>query len=118
MIFKLPLPPRACHPNARSHWRVRALQTKEYRYVAGILAWDQKGPDPPLQKATIHAELEFKQKRIRDPDNLLAWLKPAFDGLVDAKVLARDDQITHLPTTWHVGRDPGVVLTIEKTGGN
>lgn len=109
----LPLPPAALKPNARVHWRTKAKATKAYRETA---RWAALVPHPSAWKsAEIQAHFRFKQDRRRDRDNLLASLKAAFDGLVDARLLADDSGLTHLPVTFEKAEPVGVTLTIRRT---
>jgi crossover junction endodeoxyribonuclease RusA len=108
----LPLPPDALKPNARVHWRTKAKATKTYRETA---RWAAHAPHPAAWKAAeIQAHFRFKQDRRRDRDNLLASLKAAFDGLVDARLLSDDSGVTHLPVTWEKHDTTGVVLTVTR----
>jgi crossover junction endodeoxyribonuclease RusA len=109
----LPLPPESLKPNARVHWRTKAKATKFYRETA---RWAAHAPHPAAWKsAEIQAHFRFKQDRRRDRDNLLASLKAAFDGLVDARLLADDSGLTHLPVTFEKSEPVGVTLTIRRT---
>lgn len=112
VTIHLPLPPAALKPNARVHWRTKAKATKAYRETA---RWAAHAPHPLAWKAAeIQAHFHFKQDRRRDRDNLLASLKAAFDGLVDAGLLADDSGVTHLPTTYEKAEPVGVFLTIRR----
>jgi Holliday junction resolvase RusA-like endonuclease len=57
----------------------------------------------PAKRVTIQATLWHKTNRRRDGDNALASLKAAFDGLVDAGILADDSGVTHLPVIFKTG---------------
>ncbi len=112
VTIQLPTPPSALKPNERVHWRVKAKATKAYREAA---RWAAHAPHPSAWKAAeIQAHFRFKQDRRRDRDNLLASLKAAFDGLVDAGLLADDSGVTHLPTTYEKSEPVGVTLTIRR----
>ena len=97
MTLKLPFPVRDLSPNARVHWRKRAAVVAAFREECGWTAvtdypkssWNG---DWPL-RAPVEATVTFvvPDRRRRDLDNLCAMLKPAWDGLVDAGVLAGDD---------------------------
>lgn len=106
----LPLPPAALNPNARVHWRTKAKATKAYREAA---RWAAHAPHAAQWKvADIQAHFRFGQDRRRDRDNLLASLKAAFDGLVDAGLLADDSGVVLLPVTYEKAMPEGVTLTV------
>jgi len=97
----LPFPPRGLSPNSRLGWRAKAQVVRLYREDVGWTAavkWTDARPRgfgvarKPLE-APVEATVTFvvPDRRRRDLDNLLAMLKPAWDGLVDAGVLAGDD---------------------------
>jgi len=48
---------------------------------------------PPLTKITVELHYCPRDKRRRDPLNLVALLKPIEDGLVDAKVIPDDNPL-------------------------
>lgn len=66
---------------------------------------------PPLTYFTAELHYAPRDKRRRDPENLIATLKPLVDGLVDAGV-APDDTPDYYTTTVPVIDPP----TGEKTG--
>jgi crossover junction endodeoxyribonuclease RusA len=117
MAVELPLPPKELSPNARCHYHAKARAVKEYRTTSAIYAREAMGryPAPHLESARIKATFLFETNRRRDPDNLLASLKPAFDGLRDAGILKDDNQIEHAPvdqTIVEKGMGEGVLLQI------
>ena len=100
MLIRLPIPPKELAPNSRTHWRVKAKYVKAYREEARIAGRDLRffRPDLPWPLPLgVLAEpvFVFPTNRRRDTDNLGASLKAAWDGLVDAGVLA-DDSARHL----------------------
>lgn len=95
MIVTLPLPLKNLSPNSRCHWRAKAAAVKAYRFAAKAAAWKLGGK--PLEAAQVQCKFYFRDVRRRDNDNLLASMKSAFDGLVDAGVFVDDNQLTHLP---------------------
>lgn len=110
----LPLPPKELSPNARVHWAARATATRRYREAAYLLALPSR-PRRPMQVARVTARFFFKTRRRRDRDNLLASLKPAFDGLADAGLVADDSGLIHMPVEQHIDRtDPRVELVVER----
>lgn len=120
----LPLPPKELHPNhtvgSRNGRLGKAAKTKKYRADAccGAVACAMNANHPhhaPWKKAAIQATFFFRDKRSRDKDNLLAWLKSAFDGLQDAGIIANDSGLTFLPVEVRVDKDhPRVELEVEK----
>lgn len=93
--ISLPFPPRELSPNARVHWARKAKVIAAYRQWCG---WAARVGDtgfllPSLTlKPPVEATVTFvlPDKRRRDMDNLLASLKPMWDGLVDAGLLGDD----------------------------
>jgi crossover junction endodeoxyribonuclease RusA len=95
MIVTLPLPAKNLSPNSRCHWRAKAAAVKAYRSAALIAAY-AKGK-PRFESANVQCKFYFRDSRRRDGDNLLASMKSAFDGLVDAGIFSDDAGLTHLP---------------------
>ena len=96
-----PWPPKELSPNVarRLHWAKKATATKQYRsdcgWEAKLQTWDKDDKayyfeslaSPVLATVTFHV----KDKIRRDIGNLDASLKPLWDGIVDAGILADDD---------------------------
>lgn len=99
MKIVLPLPPRALSPNSRGHWAPKARAVKQYRMIAFIAARNAgAGRGPAWESAEVRAVFCVPDARRRDPDNLMASLKAAWDGIVDAKQLTDDKAlIIHPP---------------------
>lgn len=103
VIVHLPLPPKECDPNQRPHWRRKAEAVKNYRLLAGQLAWadsaKQLGDDsrPKIRHAQIQLRYFLEPSKGRDPDNLIAWAKSAIDSLSDAGILGGDRRVVYLP---------------------
>lgn len=101
-VFVPTLPETALSPNARVHWRLKAKAVDMLRtYVSVYVLTDlrqKRWPGLPFAKVRIAIEYRVCRKRLgddgfyrpADPDNALAALKPAIDGLVDASVIAGD----------------------------
>lgn len=89
LAITLSLPPCELSPNARPHWTAKARAAKRYRQIAWLSALAVR-LNHPMQAARITTKFYFADRRQRDPDNLLASLKPAFDGLGDARVVTND----------------------------
>ena len=77
--------------NHREHWAVKAKKVKQVREWTALLARHAKVP--PLRKITVELHYCPRDKRRRDPLNLVALLKPIEDGLVDAKVIPDDNPL-------------------------
>jgi hypothetical protein len=75
--------------NDRDIWQVKAAKVKPWRTASHLLAKQAKIP----ACRRIHVELNYVPSTVRrrDPDNLVAVLKPCIDGLVDAGVVPDDD---------------------------
>ncbi len=86
------LPPKECNPNWRGHWSDRYRETSQFRLAAGYCAVASKQGKPLRYcKAKVSITLVIPDRRyVRDTDNMLASLKPAIDGCVDAGVLPGD----------------------------
>lgn len=120
VVLSLPFPGRGLSPNSRLHWRVKAAAVAQYRETVGWIAKEAaQGLQGPLQPP-VRAEVVFTlpDQRRRDPDNLQASLKAAWDGMVDAGLL-QDDRIGMLQIekpTFVQGEKPGLVLVTLCTG--
>lgn len=113
----LTLPPRELSPNWRGHFMAKARAVRKYRQQAWGEAMFQiqqaQGSVPWWKNATLKATFWFSDLRRRDRDNLLASLKPAFDGLADAHVVVNDSCITYLPVEIGLDRaNPRVELEV------
>ena len=92
----LPMPPRELSPNYRGHWREVAPIRRDYRehcLMLALVAIQNNGgrPEYPLAPPVVaEVTFTFPDRRRRDQDNALAGLKAAWDGLVDAGLLADD----------------------------
>ena len=117
----LPLPPKQLHPNAGTrhnpNWIARLV--KDYRRDAKYCALSVGMPDTPWARARCTPTFYFRTKsnRGRDGDNLTAWLKHGFDGVVDAGLI-RDDKflICNPPIQELDSRNPRVELRFERIG--
>lgn len=74
--------------NDRHTWQQKARLKKPYREAANILARAAK--IPPCEKVRVTLIYTPKDRRRRDPLNLVATLKLVEDGLVDAGVVPDD----------------------------
>lgn len=115
--IEIPIPPKRCHPNSRGrHWASKARAMKDYRGLVRMIA-SRERPAWPLERAVIRATFHFGCKRRRDPDNLLASLKGAFDGLVDAGILADDHAVRHEPIEQVVAAKYGSGFVVLEVSG-
>lgn len=75
--------------NHRKHWTVRYRITKHWRQVARIMARNAR--IPLLDQARIVVTFSFGDQRRRDTANFYPVTKAIVDGIVDAGVLADDN---------------------------
>lgn len=102
ITITLPLPPRALNPNSRPHYMTKAAKTKKYRTDAGFAALHASSRRTeetlcPWSRATIQVRWFHRTASFPDPDNVIAWLKAAFDGIADAGVIANDRDVEYPP---------------------
>lgn len=106
----LPLPPACLSPNSPPGslgGRIRkAVESKRYRAKAKEAALAEGIESGPWARATVQATFYHVQKRRRDDVNHLQMLKPAYDGIVEAGLLADDDSehLTTLPATFKIDK--------------
>lgn len=93
--------------NHRQHWSVKARLNRQWREAVHVLC--RAGHIPPLPRVLVCLYYTPAVARRRDPDNLVAALKPAVDGLVDAKVVPDD-------TAEYVTRDMPIILPPMRLG--
>lgn len=110
--IKLPLPPKELQPNARPHWRAKAKAVQSYRAMAlnEALQWNT---DECCSVAVVKIEYANKTKRVLDPDNIIAALKSAIDGITSSGCIDDDDELIYLPPKrWKCADDPHVRITL------
>lgn len=122
ITITLGLPAPALSPNAsrcgRSHWP-RTKAKKAYRGEAGTMATMQMRREsighPKLTRATVLYCAFWKDRRsTRDPDNLIATMKPALDGLVDAGLLLDDDCVQIMAPVQDVDKEaPRIEIIVQ-----
>lgn len=115
--------------NDRDHWRVKARKVADIRLasmllVIGELAREADGPSwgdlrtPPPDRIAVGLTYVPRDKRRRDPDNLVVPLfKALVDGIVDAGVVPDDTPeyvIRHMPVILPPDGDPRLVLVIRE----
>jgi len=91
----LPMPARVLSPNRppatmRGRYK-KAAAAKKLRRLAREAAQEAAIDSAPWPLASVSATFFCRVDRRRDPDNYMAMLKPAYDGLVDAGLLVDDD---------------------------
>lgn len=82
--------------NDRTHWAKRAEAVRTVRWLAAQAA--KREHIPALPKVQIELHYTPKDKRRRDPLNLVATLKAVEDGIVDAGVIPDDTPDYSIPT--------------------
>lgn len=82
--------------NDRAHWRKRAEDVRTVRWLACAAA--RRSQVPALRKVCIELHYVPRDKRRRDPLNLVATLKAVEDGIVDAGVIPDDTPDYSVPT--------------------
>ncbi len=92
-IFIPMTPPRECSPNARIHYRQRALMARMFREVSRWSALDAVSGDPGGLEGLLRAKRvaysiaiswEVGRRGILDEDNIIASCKACLDGIADA----------------------------------
>ena len=99
IAIDVPVPPAPLWPNARVHYMARARAVKRYRGLCWLVALAESRKmdwGRPAAAASLQATF-FLPARKRDPDNCVAALKAAIDGIADAGILANDRDLTILP---------------------
>jgi crossover junction endodeoxyribonuclease RusA len=77
--------------NDRHHHMVKARLVTKWRETAG---WAIKAARiPPCQKVSVEFLYYPRDNRRRDPDNLVASMKPVVDALVDVGVVPDDTEV-------------------------
>jgi Holliday junction resolvase RusA-like endonuclease len=115
ITITLPHPPLPLRPNSRTHWRKKAQSVKAYRqqakvYAIGALAMQNA---PLWEKAKVQVVWRCTKRIHPDPDNIIASLKAAFDGLADAGVVTDDRGLWPERPVIETGAHwPEVVLTV------
>lgn len=100
-LFIEGLPPS---PNAttRKHWTVQAANKREWTEKVGWLA-KAKYHKQPLERASVHFNVQFGDNRRHDADNVIASLKGALDGLVG--IVIKDDSIDCIELSYSFSRE-------------
>lgn len=97
IALELPLPDRRLHPNARAHYAVKMQAKKQHKAEVETFVWadcrEWFGSQPKWPRAIATVTLFNETARRHDADNLLAWLKATFDGIVSGGLLEDDKQL-------------------------
>ena len=95
--WRLDLPiSRPLSLNARPHWSAKQREVRAIRSTAETIARLYRVPR--LGRVAIELHYCPRDRRRRDPLNLVATLKPVEDGLVDAGVIPDDTPEFSEPT--------------------
>lgn len=96
------LPGRELSPNWHGHWARRYQAGQTLKEAAWALA--KEAQVPCFKKAKVQITYVVKTYRTRDPDNALAMVKFAIDGLVAAGVFGDDDYetIKYMPVVFRI----------------
>lgn len=121
VILILPLPARVLSPNvAQATLRGRftkAAATKRYRKLAREAVQEERVESAPWGKVKVEADFYFGKRGRHDDENAMVSIKPAYDGIVDAGLVADDDSehMRKMPPTFGVDRVfPRVVLIVTR----
>lgn len=114
ITINLPLPPTELSANSRTHWAAKAKAVKAYRalaWAAGRAA--QTGQPKRWVKASVKVKAFYRSHNHPDPDNVIASLKAAFDGIADAGVVVNDRGLwPERPEISKDAKNPRIELTI------
>ena len=102
--------------NDRMHYMVKAKKTKEWREAARRAA--EAAGIPSCSRIRVTLIYTPRDKRRRDPLNLVASLKACEDGIVDAGVIP-DDTPAYIESQMPLidlpdGKDPHLALLVER----
>ena len=88
--------------------------------ILGLVALSEAEITRPMERAVISVTWINRQCRWPDPDSALTRLKAAFDGLVDAGVIAGDSHlyVSYKPILFKLerGGQPRVILEVTPDG--
>ena len=116
----LPIPHRCLSPNhtvgSRGGRMQKANETKKYRELCKTeTTIELRGERPLWKEAEIRVTWFSKTAHKIDRDNMIGYLKSAFDGLTDAGLLDDDRDVTHLPPRREKDAAfPRVLITVTK----
>jgi hypothetical protein len=103
------LPTAPLSPNSRSHWRTKHKASKRLKNITALSTSSaiarEESVEPRYHEVTLLATYFHNCRRRRDPDNHIAMLKYAIDGLVLGGLLVDDDKITLKPVQFAIDKD-------------
>lgn len=115
------LPPIDHHllPNRarRLHWAEKRRKAKRLRKLAADEAWlarRRAGMSGCWHQARLEIYAWYPTRQTPDPDNLIAALKPAIDGLADAGVFRNDRDLEIMPPVIVKGKSPSILLVVKR----
>ena len=108
-IITTELPTTPLSPNSRAHWRTKHKASKRLKNITAFSTATaivrEQLVGQPFHEVTLLATYYHKCRRRRDPDNHIAMLKYAIDGLVLGGLLIDDDKITLKPVQFAIDKD-------------
>lgn len=95
IVVELPgTPPSPNRSRRYGHWAQRARSDRQWKSDAYVLAVDARQhsgrSDFPWSRVALAIRFTVPTRARRDPDNAIASLKPAIDGLVSAGLIVDD----------------------------
>ena len=106
------IPPHELSPNARVHWRTKALAVADTRFLVKALVlrfWFDGGRGQQADGTRRRLTIRVQRPRVMDHDNLMASCKSVIDGAVSGGAAVDDSptwleavvqQVKGPPTTW------------------
>lgn len=95
----IPVPDRCLNPNSRSHWGKISDKKRLLRHQSKCSCLSAVNDNVsgifPLTDADYHIRYYHSTVRFMDEDNILASLKAAIDGAIDAGLIV-DDKDVHI----------------------
>lgn len=116
--IRLPWTKPPCSANDRDHWRAKAKKVAEIRSAGAEAAWDTFLHGERFDHIRVGLLYVPRDRRRRDPDNLVVPLfKALVDGIVDAGIVPDDTPryvTREFPVIAEPDGDPRLVLRIEE----
>jgi len=125
ITITLDLPHRDLWPNASKPWGaasrgrgfVVARRKKKYRRAAYATMLEQGFGHLRWSRVSCTIAFYWPDRRRRDADNAQAAMKSAYDGIIDAGLVADDDteHLLHRPPVFAIDREhPRVEITLRR----
>lgn len=109
VIITTALPTTPLSPNSRAHWRTKHKASKRLKDITAFSTATaivrEQLVGTPFHEVTLLATYYHNCRRRRDPDNHIAMLKYAIDGLVLGGLLIDDDKITLKPVQFAIDKE-------------